>query len=148
MVARSADPRLGFSATGGPSVGLVAGLAASGIATAALLSPARVDQGPVLCPFRRLTGLPCPGCGLTRSWVDLMHGHVVDAMAVHPFGAVTLALAGVLVVAVGTAVVRRTPLPTYAEVFARSRGRRRLLAAIVVAWLAFAAGRLVAVVAA
>lgn len=41
---------------------------------------------PVLCTFRRVTGFPCPGCGLTRSFVFLAHGHLVDAFRMNLFG--------------------------------------------------------------
>lgn len=37
------------------------------------------------CPFRAVTGLPCPGCGLTRGGVALLHGHFSDAWNLHPF---------------------------------------------------------------
>jgi Protein of unknown function (DUF2752) len=45
---------------------------------------------PTLCLTRSLFGVRCPGCGLTRSWIDLLHGHWRDSFAQHPFGAVTL----------------------------------------------------------
>src|SRR5262245_47384122 len=98
MVARSADALTrradawGFSATSGPSVGLVAALSAAGLVVARVVTPGQAQHGPVLCPFRLATGLPCPGCGLTRSWVDLMHGRVGDAMVANPFGIVVMAL--------------------------------------------------------
>jgi len=39
----------------------------------------------VLCPFRFLTGLPCPGCGMTRAFCHLAHGHFVSALQFNPF---------------------------------------------------------------
>jgi hypothetical protein len=41
---------------------------------------------PVLCTFRRLTGWPCPGCGLTRSFVFMAHGHPIDALRMNLLG--------------------------------------------------------------
>lgn len=33
-----------------------------------------------------LFGRPCPGCGMTTSITNLVHGHFVDAFRAHPFG--------------------------------------------------------------
>ena len=41
---------------------------------------------PILCGFRQLTGYPCPGCGMTRSFVFLAHGHVLEAFKLNPMG--------------------------------------------------------------
>lgn len=41
---------------------------------------------PSLCPFYTLTGLPCPGCGLTRSFVSLGHGQWETSLHWHPLG--------------------------------------------------------------
>lgn len=41
---------------------------------------------PVVCVFRRLTGLSCLGCGLTRSFVLLVHGAWLDAFRANPVG--------------------------------------------------------------
>ena len=38
---------------------------------------------PTICAFNHLTGLPCPGCGLTRAFVSIAHGHLVDAVHWH-----------------------------------------------------------------
>ncbi len=35
---------------------------------------------PGVCTFLQLTGLPCPGCGMTRSWVWLVRGEVATAL--------------------------------------------------------------------
>jgi hypothetical protein len=48
---------------------------------------------PSVCWFRFSTGIPCAGCGLTRSVVLLLHGRVGASLAIHPFGVVAVALA-------------------------------------------------------
>jgi hypothetical protein len=40
---------------------------------------------PSLCLFRRVTGLRCPLCGLTRATHALTRGDVRNAMALYPF---------------------------------------------------------------
>lgn len=36
------------------------------------------------CPIRFLTGVSCPGCGMTRAWLELARLHVGAALAYHP----------------------------------------------------------------
>lgn len=43
-------------------------------------------DGPIVCQVRRLTGLACPSCGLTRSFCAMSHGRFVEAFAWHPLG--------------------------------------------------------------
>lgn len=42
--------------------------------------------GPQLCPFKLILGLPCPGCGMTRSVVTLLHGDPAASLYFHPLG--------------------------------------------------------------
>ena len=63
----------------------------TGILTASFLLPLPVKDGsighlPSICLFYNLTGLPCPGCGLTRAFVCLGHGRWQEALHWHPFG--------------------------------------------------------------
>ena len=64
-----------------------------------LLPPPRggaIGGLPSLCVFHRLTGLPCPGCGLTRSVVCCAHGLFAASVSFHPLGVFVFAALVVL----------------------------------------------------
>ena len=42
------------------------------------------------CPFRLLTGWQCPGCGSTRAFHQLLHGHLLAAFELNPLVMLTL----------------------------------------------------------
>ncbi len=129
-----------YSPTTGPTTALVAGLGVAALGAATLIDPTTVDQGPVVCPFRHATGLPCPGCGLIRSWVYLMHGQWHDGVVANPFGVVAVLFVGLVAGVTGLAVVRRRPVPALRQVF-----RGRVFWAVVSAWVGFGIVRLIAV---
>jgi hypothetical protein len=41
---------------------------------------------PTLCPFRLLTGVPCPACGISRSVGALSAGDFSTSVSMHPLG--------------------------------------------------------------
>jgi Protein of unknown function (DUF2752) len=41
---------------------------------------------PQTCACRAILGIPCPACGLTRSFVHLAHGRIVESWQAHHFG--------------------------------------------------------------
>ena len=41
---------------------------------------------PGTCTFFKITGVPCPGCGMTRSFISFAHGHWSDAWNYNPAG--------------------------------------------------------------
>ncbi len=106
---------------------LYGGLTAA-VTVATLLAPESVDRLPSACAFRRVTGLPCPGCGLTRSWALTAHGRLGDAIDRHPFGPLTFA-AALLVVLRGPGAVPKAEPTT---------NQQRILATVATGWLAWA----------
>ncbi len=40
---------------------------------------------PALCPFKAMTGIACPGCGMTRAITSLIDGRPGDALLYNPF---------------------------------------------------------------
>jgi hypothetical protein len=45
---------------------------------------------PGVCLFHNLTGVPCPGCGLTRSIVAAVHGDLARSFSYHRMGLIVL----------------------------------------------------------
>jgi len=69
----------------------------AGLAVGALLPPDWVLHGPQLCIFKLMSGMPCPGCGLTRAVVLAMHGDLSGSLYFHPLG--LLFVVGALILA-------------------------------------------------
>ena len=40
---------------------------------------------PVFCPFKAVTGIDCPGCGMTRAMTSLIAGEPGNALLYNPF---------------------------------------------------------------
>lgn len=55
------------------------------------------------CPFRSLTGVPCPGCGMTRLADAVVHGRIGEAAGADLAG---VAILGVLLVVAVTYLVQ------------------------------------------
>jgi hypothetical protein len=95
----------------------------------------RLAHLPSVCPFHIVTGLPCPGCGLTRAFVCLSHGQFVQSLHWHPIG--WLVYGGFLVLWARAGLTWATGRP-FAPLSAKVSGR--------VSWTALAALLLVGVV--
>jgi len=57
------------------TIALLALIAASVLPVQKILPP---------CPFRVVTGIPCPSCGSTRSLVHLAHGDIAGSLILNP----------------------------------------------------------------
>ena len=63
----------------------------------------------IKCPFHAITGLHCPGCGVTRATLLLLKGHVADSLNMNPnclFAIIFLCTYPILLL---LSVIRRKP---------------------------------------
>lgn len=80
------------------------------------------------CMFLKLTGIPCPSCGLTTSFAHAVRLHFYESFITQPFGLVACIVAFLLVPAVGWLMLRRVPV---SQVFRRRAANVTLYAALV-----------------
>ncbi len=110
----------------------------AGLVIARVWPVASVDSGAPTCLMRIVTGLPCPGCGMTRSWVHLAHGDVAAAFQYNLFGPVAMAMAAGIVVYTVVALLRRGRPERLLEVV-----NPKILLGLVGVWLAYSVIRIV-----
>lgn len=55
-----------------------------GVLTAAVLYLLVITASGIGCPIRYVTGIPCPGCGMSRAAFALLHLDFAGAFAAHP----------------------------------------------------------------
>lgn len=63
------------------------------------------------CGFRKMTGIPCPGCGLTRVAERFAHFNVVGALQANPLGTVAAAVFAAAIVISLFHLTFRMPVP-------------------------------------
>ncbi len=69
----------------------------TGLLIAAVIMACAGLLGHGLCPSKELVGLPCPGCGLTRSILLILQGKFAESWQLQPFGYAWLTLAAVFI---------------------------------------------------
>jgi hypothetical protein len=62
---------------------LIAAAICAAILVASYLYAPVCGRGPVLCPTRSVTGIPCPSCGMTRAFCAMARGDVSTAAGHH-----------------------------------------------------------------
>ncbi len=89
------------------------------------------------CPFFRVTGIPCPGCGLSRATILLLNGEFADSFRFHAFAPVFLfaIVALFLSILLPKSIVQ--PAIARAELAKRKTGLTALiLGGLILYWLA------------
>lgn len=83
------------------------------------------------CFFRKLTGLECPGCGMTRASYAFLNGRFLEAFSLNPVGMIVFPLAMIAVSLEALAWVMNRP-----PVFRLSLGRWgvAIIAVVMIAW--------------
>lgn len=117
---------------------LLATVSLVGLVIARAWPVASVDSGDPTCLMRILFGLPCPGCGMTRSWVHLAHGDVLAAFEYNVFGPIGMATAAGLVGFVLYSLVRRRRPERILELV-----NPRWLLALIVVWMGYSVVRMI-----
>lgn len=97
--------------------------------------PESPSAGPwaVHCAFHEGTRLPCPGCGLTRGTISVMHAEWSAALGYHPGAFVVVLLCGLGVVA-HSRVLYSNRRPSYHARLARA-GYSIFLLGILLPWI-------------
>jgi hypothetical protein len=67
-----------------------------------MLGNNHIEQDQSLCPFKMLTGFPCPGCGVTKSIIFFYKGDLTKSFGYHLFGpfVVLFCVAAIIVLSV------------------------------------------------
>lgn len=90
-----------------------------GITTAALLYVRAFDPSIpgaavyLSCPFNNLTGLYCPGCGMTRGLHQLTHGHFLTALNYNVLITLLIPVAAYTLISYGLVAARGRGLPLF-----------------------------------
>jgi hypothetical protein len=78
-------------------------------------------HGFTICALRNLTGIPCPTCGMTRSFCHIARGDLAGASRLQPLGLVLFPMLAVLLVRSAVmAITGRVCLPRAARLMTRS----------------------------
>lgn len=105
------------------------------IAFVAFVACAHFFRGglPGFCLFKTLTGIPCPGCGITRSILALLGGDAASSFRLNPAGPVVVMFFAVLLVVALVDLRSRVAPEKIAAI--RIHCDRALAAALLFSWI-------------
>ncbi|MEM9069115.1 MAG: DUF2752 domain-containing protein [Myxococcota bacterium] len=109
--------------------------------TAASLTPNPVGHGTHTqlglppCGFLVVTGLPCPGCGLTTSFTHMIRLEVVDAARANPFGVALFLVSFFTIPIAAMGFLRGLPVLETLDRFRFERVAVMLAGCSVIVWL-------------
>jgi len=89
------------------------------------------------CPFKMLTGFPCPGCGITKSLVYFYEGDIYKSISYHILGPFVIAFALITIAVLGTELV------TKKEYFSSWLYNKKLAYSLGIALAVYHTGRLI-----
>ena len=84
-------------------------LAPAAVLLLAALLPVSFSAPFPLCAVKALTGIDCPGCGMTRAFLLIGHGRTAEAADFHPLGVPAFLIVAGMAVAGILRAARATP---------------------------------------
>lgn len=89
------------------------------------------------CPFFRLTGVPCPGCGLTRACLLLLKGDIRASIKFHAFAPIFVVFISLVILSTLLPRSLTEPVIQKAETLERQTGLTIIiLGGLILYWLA------------
>jgi uncharacterized membrane protein len=116
-------------------------IASAGLITARLLQPSphgvgtHEQLGLPPCVFLHLTGIPCPGCGLTTSFAHAARLQFYESVITQPFGLVVFIIAVLSVPLSMHFTRRRVPWSKFNLLRGRNLVIRLTIALFILSWL-------------
>jgi hypothetical protein len=113
------------------------------ILTSVIYRPAETNPNGdyyTICGFKNLTGLPCPGCGLTHSFCEIGKGHMASAFAWNWLG-IPLFLMMILIWCKALFILTRQYRPAFA--LDKLAARLRPLRLTAIAFAVYGIGRII-----
>ena len=111
---------------------LVLVLLSGAFAASVLIAPQSGDYF-TICGIKNLTGLPCPGCGLTHSFCSIGRGHIIAAFGYNLLGPPLFLVFALVWIRSALVLLNRTrPVFAFDQLAERIRLARRFAIAFVV----------------